>query len=304
MSEVKRKQADNEVLFFLNFIAEKEASGLSKKSVDNYKEVYSRFTKEIGEKISKESINKWIHMMIKNEMNPISINYYINQIRVFSYWLMNNGYIDKFEIKKLKTQEPQLKTISEEEMVVLLERPSIKSSFIVFRTWAIINFIMATGARASTIINLKVDDVDFSSKEIRYTHLKNKSSAIIPLSSSLERSLRLYLNTWELGNGFLFPDRFGGQLTINALGHSLRSYCIGKNIRPRGAHSFRHTFAKKYVLNGGNVFILQRLLTHNDLTMTKKYVHLFSSDLKKDYEILCPLDSYQKGSSIIRRRTN
>ena len=106
---------------------------------------------------------------------------------------------------------------------------------------------------------------------------------------------------WEIGNNYLFPDRCGRQLTVSGLSQSLRKYCKSRGVKPRSSHAFRHTFAKKYVVNGGNVFTLQRLLTHTDLSMTRKYIHLFSSDLKKDYDSFCPLDSYKKESVIVRK---
>jgi len=301
MPKVKRKHANSEAFYFADFIAEKEASGLSKKSIQNYIDVHSKYIREVGNTLSEETIKEWVHTMLSNKMNPISINFYINQIRVYAYWLMNKGYLNGFEIKKLKTQEPQIKTITDEDIRKLLERPSVKSSFTTFRSWAIISFILGTGARASTIVCLKVEDIDFVSKEIKYTHLKNKSSAIIPLSSSLEKSLRAYLNAWDIGNNYLFTDKFGGQLTVNALEKSVRNYCKARDVECKGVHSFRHTFAKKYVLNGGNVFVLQRLLTHTDLTMTKKYVRLFNNDLHIGYDNLCPLDAYQSSKYIKRK---
>ena len=242
--------------------------------------------------------------MISKKMNPISINFYIAQMKVFVNWLIKNGYCDAFEISLIKTQEPQLKTLSDEEIEILLERPSMWGRFSPYRSWVIINFILATGARAATVMNLKVEDIDFDYKEIRFTHLKNKKSAIVPLSSTLERVLKTYLNTWEIGNGFLFPDIHGGKLTLSALEQSLRKFVHSRGLKYKGAHSFRHTFAKKYIMNGGNAFALQRLLTHTDLTMTKKYVNLFSSDLKNGFDEICPLDSYQKSSTLIKRKSN
>lgn len=242
--------------------------------------------------------------MMDKGMNPISINLYITQLKVFVNWLIKNGYCDHFEINNIKTQEGQIKTLSDEEIDKLLERPSIWSSFAPYRCWVIINFILATGARASTVMNLKVEDIDFEYKEIRFTHLKNKKSAIVPLSNTLERVLKTYLNTWEIGNGFLFPDIHGGKLTLSALEQSLRKFVTSRGVKYKGAHSFRHTFAKKYIMNGGNAFALQRLLTHTDLTMTKKYVNLFSSDLKNGFNEICPLDSYQKNSTSIKRKAN
>ena len=87
---IKRKIINDETLLFVDSIVEKEASGLSKKSVQNYREVYERFRHEINDKLSKESINKWVQSLIKKGMNPISINYFITQIRVFAYWLIEN----------------------------------------------------------------------------------------------------------------------------------------------------------------------------------------------------------------------
>ena len=302
MSAIKLRRHDNECLLFFDFISEKEAYGLSKQSIENYKKVYDAFRHQMGQNITQESINKWIHMMINKCMNPISINFYISQIRVFAYWLIKNGYCKEFEIKKIKTQEPQVKTIPDNDVKILLEKPPIKSSFSTYRSWVIINFILGTGARQSTVRNLRVRDIDFDSKEIRYTHLKNKTSAIVPLSPTLERVLRLYLNTWDIGDGYLFPDIHGGFLTGNALEHSLRNYSVLKGVKHKGAHSLRHTFAKKFILAGGNALILQRLLTHTDLAMTKKYVRLFNDDLHNNYENLCPLDSYQSERLIKKKR--
>lgn len=301
MPIIKRKHTNDEGLLFCDFIAEKETSGLSNKSIQNYKDVYARFVREVGQKISKNSIRDWIEKMIQNGMNPISINFYLNQIRVFAYWLINNGYCESFEIKKIKTQEAQIKTIPDDELEVLLEKPDKGCKFHEYRTWVIINFIMATGARVSTIINLKISDVDFCAKEIKYNHLKNKRIAIIPMSSCLERILKQYLSLWDVGINYLFPDQFGNQLKVNALGHSIGRYCIKRGIRPRGAHSFRHTFAKHYILNGGNAFVLQKLLTHSDLTMTQKYIRLFDADLKLGFNDICPLDNYSKQQKIIKK---
>lgn len=290
MSLIKRKHTNDEGLLFCDFIAEKEASGLSKKSIQNYIDVYKRFKREMNSNISKESIQFWIKNYVESGMNPISINFYINQIKVFANWLMSNGFIEAFVIKPLKHQESQIKTLTDDELEILLQKPLRSCGFIEYRTWVILNFIMATGARASTITNLKVEDIDFKQKEIVYNYLKNKNIAIIPLSHTLETILKRYLYEWDIGNNYLFPNKSGKRLTTDALVHSIRKYFISKNLKPKGAHSFRHTFAKKYILNGGNAFTLQRLLTHSDLEMTKKYVRLFNKDLHLGFDDVCPLD--------------
>ena len=45
MPKIKRKMIKNENLLFNDFIVEKEANGLAKKSIENYVKVYERYCK-------------------------------------------------------------------------------------------------------------------------------------------------------------------------------------------------------------------------------------------------------------------
>ena len=55
--------------------------------------------------------------------------------------------------------------------------------------------------------------------------------------------------------------------------------------------------------NGGNVFKLQKLLSHSSLDIVKEYVDLFTSDLQKDYDSFNPLEQFtdKKGKINMRR---
>lgn len=53
----------------------------------------------------------------------------------------------------------------------------------------------------------------------------------------------------------------------------------------------RHTFAKRWILNGGDIFRLQKLLGHSNLDIVKEYVNMFGRDLTKDYTSFNPLDT-------------
>ena len=52
---------------------------------------------------------------------------------------------------------------------------------------------------------------------------------------------------------------------------------------PRGqlTHVLRHTFASHFVMNGGNILVLQRILGHSSLTMTMRYAHLAPDHLQE-----------------------
>ena len=57
--------------------------------------------------------------------------------------------------------------------------------------------MIATGVRASTVVNIKICDVDFEHNIIRLRKLKNRKQQIIPMSSSLNAALSLYLKVWD-----------------------------------------------------------------------------------------------------------
>ena len=123
---------------------------------------------------------------------------------------------------------------------------------------------------------------------------------ILPMSPSLRNALNEYVTLWRSDaseDDYLFPSVLNIKLTVNALKLSVRRYNEHREVDKLSIHMFRHTFAKQWIRNGGDIFKLQRLLDHSTLEMTKRYVKMFSEDLKENYETFCPLD-------VIKKRNN
>jgi integrase/recombinase XerD len=55
-------------------------------------------------------------------------------------------------------------------------------------------------------------------------------------------------------------------------------------------HTFRHTFAKMYIMRGGDAFSLQAILGHSTLDMVRNYVNLWGSDLQKMHRQFSPVE--------------
>jgi integrase/recombinase XerD len=56
-------------------------------------------------------------------------------------------------------------------------------------------------------------------------------------------------------------------------------------------HTFRHTFARNYLMNGGDVFSLQRMLGHTSLEIVKHYINLTSNDIANQHLRFSPVDN-------------
>lgn len=52
---------------------------------------------------------------------------------------------------------------------------------------------------------------------------------------------------------------------------------------PQGqcAHILLHTFASHFMMNGGNILALQKILGHSSITMTMRYAHLAPDHLEE-----------------------
>lgn len=294
---------------FESFILEKEAGGLAEKTLRNYRQSFEFFVKFCGfneetvvPEVEQTLIFKWINTLKLEGVKPTSVNHYLRDLRTFLYWCMEMEYLEPFKIKTVEAQEEQIKLFEDWELEALLEKPRPRDGFVEWRTWAIVNWVLATGNRAATICDVKIPDVSYAKKEIVLRHTKNKKAQIIPLSNSLEMAIKEYCRMWRKDapiDGYLFPNIGEEQLTTNALRLSFGRYCKSRGVDKSNIHGLRHNFAKGWVRNNGNMFVLQKILGHSSLAMTRRYVKMFSEDLKEDYDMYSPLDTIKKS----KRRT-
>ena len=164
-----------------------------------------------------------------------------------------------------------------------------------WRSWAAINYLISTGNRVSTVVGLKIEDVDFDEMTIHMKQVKNRHQQLVPLSPALKEVLSDYLKTWEwTKEDFLFPSNEGACLNVRSFQGAVKRYNISRGITKTSCHLFRHTFAKNFILAGGGMVQLQALLGHSTMDMTRHYVNLYGLDLKRDYEKLNPLDNIMR----------
>ena len=289
---------------FEEFLKYCELKNLRPKTIKNYEENYSRFVYYLKnctlcsttDEINQSIMNEFIIYLKGTGMLATSVNTYLRGIRAICNFLIDNQHCTPLKIHMLKTDKATKETYSDQELYKLLVKPSlVSSSFTEYRNWCIINFFIATGVRASTLINIKNNDLDFEFDRMHLEYTKNRHSHIIPMSMQIKSILMEYKAIRKgTEEDYLFCNQYGGQLSLDGLKHAIAKYNQKRNVFKTSLHAFRHTFAKKAVLNGMNVFALQKWLGHSDISVTQVYVDLYADDLAIDLESINPLDTLGK----------
>ena len=104
-------------------------------------------------------------------MTANSVNHYIRSVKVFLYWCMEQDEIAPFRIKMIKAQETIKDVYTQEELCALIQPPKREDSFVIWRSWAIINFILGTAAREATVCEMQMQDISFDDRTIKFRHL-------------------------------------------------------------------------------------------------------------------------------------
>lgn len=149
------------------------------------------------------------------------------------------------------------------------------------------------------MLNITINDIDFDNSCIFIKKTKNNQQQIIPLSSAIINILKEYIS-YRKGNSndYLFCTPYGTKTTKCSLQKSIARYNTSRGVTKTSIHLFRHTFAKKWILNGGDIFRLQKILGHSSLDIVKEYVNMFNADLQENFDLLNPLDNFIKSKNV------
>ena len=295
---------------FADFIVSRKTKGLAEKTLQSYQSQFQAVARHIDVKmdiatLQKADLDEMIISMRGASLSPNSINSYTRTLKSFFSWCNEQG-ITRLNIPLYKAEETVKETYSDLELSALLKKPDMrKATFAEYRDWVIINFLLNCGSRAATIRAIQIRDVDLDAGMVFYRHTKNRKAQVIPLCSAMVAILREYLrHRGGEAADYLFCTETGSQLTENGLRQSIARYNTRRGVRKTSIHLFRHTFARKYLIDcGGDAFTLQKLLGHSTLAMTKHYCAIFDADLTKNYDNFSPLAQMKSSREKIAMRS-
>ena len=166
------------------------------------------------------------------------------------------------EVDFIKIQERQLSYLSVEQLHELLD--VIKSGCDNKSTWYVAQICLRTGARWGEAEQLAFKQLHNGRVTFEFT--KSKKTRTVPLDETFYRDLLKFAGHKNTND----------RIFSNCIGSFCRAVKRAEMDLPKGqsTHILRHSFASHFIMNGGNLLTLQKILGHADISMTMRYAHL------------------------------
>jgi integrase/recombinase XerC/integrase/recombinase XerD len=163
------------------------------------------------------------------------------------------------------------------------------------RNYAITLLFLDSGIRLRELLNLKISDIDFAVGQFKVLG-KGAKERIVPMGMTARRAVIRYLEHFRPQpvnpqESKLFLTVAGDPITVESVEQMIRRLAKRSGVPRLHPHLLRHSFAVRYLVNGGDVFTLQKILGHTTLEMTRKYVTLASGDVKEKHRQYSPIDN-------------
>lgn len=188
-----------------------------------------------------------------------------NELERLGYWTKPNPL---GKLRQFKVQENELTYLSEIQIRDLLAALAESTNPHVY---LITTICLATGARWGEAEQLNMGQV--RSGVIQYARTKSGKTRAVPIVSELSENIAKHHAKYGIGERIFSTASAAFRSGIARAGISL----------PDGqlTHVLRHTFASHFMMRGGNILALQRILGHQSLTMTMRYAHLAPDHLEE-----------------------
>lgn len=263
--------------------------GLSTNTVSSYKYDllnFSNFLKKDFNTICDEDISSYISSLNVAEK---SLNRKIATLRKFFHFLKTEKIIDLVPVipKSIKIPKTLPKFLSPGNIEEILNAANqLKNLFEQNRAKLIIYFLYGSGLRVSELTNLKFSHINFTNKTATI-YGKGSKERLVPIADS---ALTIIKNLDYKKNQFLIRgENSTSNITRQRIAQILSQIEILSGISPITPHMLRHSFATHLLNNGANLFVIQKLLGHENISTTEIYTHVLSSDLKEILQKKHPL---------------
>ncbi|MDQ0191126.1 tyrosine-type recombinase/integrase [Alicyclobacillus cycloheptanicus] len=232
--------------------------------------------------------------MRARNLKPNTINGRIKSLRRLYATAINHGYTNTnpaLGLKMCTRVKEGIDSFDETQLTRLLEQPDLKT-FVGLRDHCGMTLMIDTGIRLREMVDLTVSQVDLKARMLRNVKGKNRKVQNIPLSQPMCKILQRYLiERGEVDCDALFVTVDNRPLKRRTFQERMEIYGIkagidGIRVSP---HTLRHTFAKHWIMSGGDAVSLKDMLRQSTMDQAADYVKFFSYELRTLHDQHSPL---------------
>lgn len=230
------------------------------------------------------------------KVSDVTVNNYLRNMSAFFNWCVEEELILRSPIKRgdyIKVDRRPLEFVSDEDFHKLLRNLNT-SSFSEYRDSVIIQLLLDTGMRIRECLLIQVKDLDLPKRCIYLPaeNTKGKKGRYVFFSDKMAKLLQRWIKYKDRyrDSDYLFCTNKGKFLEVNNFEKNVRKYAQRIGLKDIHPHVFRNNFAKRFLMNGGDIYTLSRLLGHSSVTVTEQaYLDLGQDDLAEMYKKHSPL---------------
>ena len=239
-------------------------------------------------------IRNFLTTEIQSGISKRSCKRRISSLKHFYHYMTKVGYVKEnpFElVSSIKTEKRLPDVLFEDQIDYLFKKNEERNDFLSVRDQAILETLFSSGIRAKELVNLNVQSLDLSRRELRVIG-KGDKERIVLISNECKKSLQTYmkqvrpvlLSKTKTASPALFLNNQGNRLTTRGLEYILTEIQnktgIDFGLHP---HMLRHSFATYLLSQGADLVSIQKLLGHENLNATQIYTHISEESMKQTY---------------------
>lgn len=225
-------------------------------------------------------ITSYKKYLVDNNYTINTINKKVNSLHSLNLFLINKGfssekvvYPRKDKIKIAKGSEGKVEVFSEDEVERILFYLENREK-IAERDRTIILLLLYTGLRVSELVNLKIQDIDLLSINLKVVGKGDKYREV-PLKVEVKDAIREYLegerrNSRFAESSYLLLTERAEKMDRDTVNKLLRKHGENLNLKMY-PHKFRHTFCTRLLKKGADLTTVANLAGHANIQTTAKF---------------------------------
>jgi len=236
---------------------------------------YSHKTlKEIEDIAPAEIIAYHLQMQQEKNTSYTKINQSINAVKYYYNTLLGKDYTG-IDIPRPKKKKQLPKVIARDELEKILKTiTNIKHKSALF-------LIYSAGLRIGELIDLKIEDIQFSEGLLYIRKAKGEKDRTAIVSKNALELIQKYMAEYKPQN-WLYNGQFGGRYSATSMSNVFKAALKKAQIhKPYTLHCLRHSFATHSLEQGVDLRFIQSLLGHSSSKTTEIYTHVTNKQLLK-----------------------